>query len=57
MDVSTLEWSITLGVTIAVLLFDVIVIARDPHEPSMRVEPKPSPCHLLLRRLDNRSPR
>jgi tellurite resistance protein TerC len=35
-DVSTLEWSITLGVTIAVLLFDVIVIARDPHEPSMR---------------------
>ena len=36
MDVSTLEWTITLGVTIAVLLFDVVVIARDPHEPSMR---------------------
>lgn len=36
MDVSALEWSITIGVTIAVLLFDVIVIARNPHEPSMR---------------------
>ena len=36
MDVSTLEWAITLGVTIAVLLFDVIVIARHPREPSMR---------------------
>jgi tellurite resistance protein TerC len=35
-EVSTLEWTITLGVTIAVLIFDVIVIARDPHEPSMR---------------------
>jgi tellurite resistance protein TerC len=35
-DVSTLEWGITLGVTVAVLLFDVIVIARDPHEPSMK---------------------
>ena len=36
MEVSTLEWTITLGVTIAVLVFDVIVIARDPHEPSMK---------------------
>ena len=36
MDVSTLEWGITLAVTIGVLLFDVIVIARDPHEPSIR---------------------
>ena len=36
MDVSTLEWTITIGVTIAVLLFDVVVIARDPREPSMR---------------------
>jgi tellurite resistance protein TerC len=35
-DVSTLEWTITIGVTIAVLLFDVVVIARDPREPSMR---------------------
>jgi tellurite resistance protein TerC len=35
-DVSTLEWTITIGVTIAVLLFDVVVIARHPREPSMR---------------------
>jgi tellurite resistance protein TerC len=36
MDVSQLEWLITVGVTIAVLLFDVVVIARRPHEPTMR---------------------
>jgi len=36
MHVSQLEWLITVGVTIAVLLFDVIVIARRPHEPTMR---------------------
>ncbi|MCW2853043.1 MAG: Integral rane protein TerC [Nocardioides sp.] len=36
MEVSTLEWTITIGVTVAVLLFDVVVIARDPHEPTMR---------------------
>ncbi len=36
MNVSTLEWSITLGVTIAVLLFDVVIIGRRPHEPSKR---------------------
>ena len=36
MDVSTLEWTITLTVTIAVLAFDVYVIARDPHEPTMK---------------------
>jgi tellurite resistance protein TerC len=36
MDVSALEWSITIAVTIAVLTFDVVVIARNPHEPSMR---------------------
>jgi TerC family integral membrane protein len=35
-EVSTLEWGITLGVTLAVLAFDVVVIARDPHEPSMK---------------------
>jgi len=35
-EVSTLEWGVTIGVTVAVLLFDVIVIARDPHEPSLR---------------------
>ena len=36
MDVSTLEWGITFAVTIGVLLFDVIVIARNPHEPSLK---------------------
>ena len=36
MNVSSLEWTITLGVTIAILLFDVIVIGRRPHEPSKR---------------------
>ncbi len=36
MNVSQLEWIITLGVTIAVLLFDVVVIGRRPHEPSKR---------------------
>ncbi len=36
MNVSTLEWSITLGVTIAVLLFDVVVVGRRPHEPTTR---------------------
>src|SRR5690349_11189373 len=36
MNVSQLEWAITLGVTIAVLLFDVVVVARRPHEPTMR---------------------
>jgi tellurite resistance protein TerC len=36
MHVTQFEWIITLGVTIAVLLFDVIVIGRRPHEPSKR---------------------
>ena len=36
MDVSALEWSITVGVTVAVLLFDVLIVARRPHEPTMR---------------------
>lgn len=36
MDVTTLEWTITLAATIGVLLFDVVVIARDPREPSMK---------------------
>jgi tellurite resistance protein TerC len=36
MHVTQLEWIITLGVTIAVLLFDVVYVARRPHEPSMR---------------------
>lgn len=36
MNVSTLEWSITIGVTLAVLLIDVIIIAMRPHEPTFR---------------------
>ncbi|MCV7284863.1 TerC family protein [Mycolicibacterium wolinskyi] len=36
MQVTQLEWIITLTVTIAVLLFDVVVIGRRPHEPSTR---------------------
>lgn len=36
MDVTTLEWAVTIAVTVGVLLFDVVVIARDPHEPSLR---------------------
>ncbi|UXA17639.1 TerC family protein [Mycobacterium sp. SMC-4] len=36
MNVSGLEWAITLTVTMAILLFDVIVIGRRPHEPSRR---------------------
>ncbi|MGV0790440.1 TerC family protein [Mycolicibacterium sp. XJ1819] len=36
MNVTQLEWIITLGVTTAVLLFDVFVIGRRPHEPSRR---------------------
>ena len=36
MNVSQLEWIITLSVTVAVLLFDVVVIARNPHEPTTR---------------------
>jgi tellurite resistance protein TerC len=35
-EVSTLEWGITLVVTLAVLAFDVVIIARDPHEPTMK---------------------
>ncbi len=36
MHVSHLEWLLTLGVTVAVLLFDVFVIGRRPHEPTAR---------------------
>lgn len=35
-DVTTLEWTITIAATVAVLLFDVVVIARNPHEPTMK---------------------
>ena len=36
MNVSQLEWIVTVGVAIAVLLFDVAYIGRRPHEPSTR---------------------
>lgn len=36
MEISTLEWTVTIIATCAVLLFDVIVIARNPHEPSFK---------------------
>ncbi|MGW4100518.1 MULTISPECIES: TerC family protein [unclassified Mycobacterium] len=36
MQVTQLEWIVTLAVTIAVLLFDVVVIGRRPHEPTTR---------------------
>ncbi|MDF2830396.1 MAG: Integral rane protein TerC [Mycobacterium sp.] len=36
MNVSSIEWIITLSVTVAVLLFDVVMIARRPHEPTLR---------------------
>ncbi|UPK77027.1 TerC family protein [Nocardioidaceae bacterium SCSIO 66511] len=36
MDVTTTEWLITVGVTVAVLLFDIIIVARRPHEPTIK---------------------
>lgn len=42
MHVSTLEWAITIGVTVGVLLFDIVVVARKPHEPTLRE------CAVLL---------
>jgi tellurite resistance protein TerC len=36
MHVTQIEWIVTLGVTLAVLLFDVVFIARRPHEPTFR---------------------
>jgi tellurite resistance protein TerC len=36
MQVTQIEWIVTLGVTMAVLLFDIIFIARRPHEPTFK---------------------
>jgi tellurite resistance protein TerC len=36
MNVTQLEWIVTLGVTITILLFDIIFIARRPHEPTFK---------------------
>jgi len=36
MHVSPLVWWLTIGITLAILIFDVFVIGRRPHEPSRR---------------------
>lgn len=36
MDVSTTTWFVTMGVLLAVIVADLFVIGRRPHEPSMR---------------------
>ncbi|CAN7427790.1 TerC family protein [Knoellia sp. LjRoot47] len=36
MNVATWQWFLTIGVAAAVLLFDVIMIARNPHRPSTK---------------------
>ena len=36
MDVATWQWLLTIGVAAAVLLFDVLMIARNPHRPSTK---------------------
>ena len=36
MDIHPWVWGVTVVVTSAVLLFDVVVVGRRPHEPSMR---------------------
>ncbi len=36
MSVSGLEWAITIAVTVGVLLFDIVIVARRPHEPTMK---------------------
>ena len=36
MHVSPLVWWLTIGITSAVLLFDIVVIGRRPHEPSRK---------------------
>ncbi len=36
MDVSPLVWWLTVGITSVVLLFDVVVVGRRPHEPTRR---------------------
>lgn len=36
MNVSTLEWAISLVALVALLLFDLAIVARRPHEPSFK---------------------
>ncbi len=48
MHLSLLEWVVTVGVTITVLLFDVLVIARRPHEPTMAECAKALSAYIAL---------
>ena len=36
MDVHLYAWIITVGVMVLILAFDIFIIGRRPHEPSMR---------------------
>lgn len=36
MNLTTLEWTVTIGATVAVLLFDIVIIVLRPREPSLR---------------------
>lgn len=36
MNVATWQWFLTLGIAAAVLIFDVVMIARNPHRPSTK---------------------
>ena len=36
MEISTLEWVVTVALTVGVLVFDVFLITRRPHEPTMK---------------------
>ncbi|GGB67461.1 integral membrane protein TerC (tellurium resistance) [Knoellia flava] len=36
MNVATWQWFLTIGIAAAVLLFDVVMIARNPHRPSTK---------------------
>ena len=35
MDISTTEWIVTVALTVGVLIFDIVLITRRPHEPSI----------------------
>lgn len=48
LHISPLEWILTLAVSISVLLFDVLVIARRPREPTMAECGIALSCYLLL---------
>lgn len=36
MNVATWQWFLTIGIAVAVLIFDVVMIARNPHRPSTK---------------------